>query len=185
MNIDWKKISDAVAFYKNLGYHYVEVPWIVSYDSVAVTTPRWCRHYQLISAVNGFLVGSGEQSFLECRDGLRSLGKKLQCVTPCFRDEGQTTNTLNKRWFVKNELIEILDEGDDPDALVLAVMSQARAFFTQYTYCDVVVTDEGYDLLVEGVEVGSYGWRRYGDFGWVYGTGCAEPRLSMALTKVN
>jgi hypothetical protein len=49
---------------------------------------------------------------------------------------------------------------------------------------DIVATDEGYDININGIEVGSYGFREIGDFMWVYGTGLAEPRFSQAVGRV-
>lgn len=37
-----------------------------------------------------------------------------------------------------------------------------------------------FDLMYKGYELGSYGIRRFKNLSqWVYGTGCAEPRLSL------
>ena len=43
----------------------------------------------------------------------------------------------------------------------------------------------GYDIVSpQGIELGSYGIRSHPDIGdWVYATGCAEPRLSIALKE--
>lgn len=43
--------------------------------------------------------------------------------------------------------------------------------------------DYGYDLLLSGIEVGSYGFREYKNNKWIYGTGLAEPRFSQAFEK--
>jgi hypothetical protein len=41
-------------------------------------------------------------------------------------------------------------------------------------------TNIGYDIVYRGMELGSYGIRedQFTNFKWIYGTGCAEPRLS-------
>lgn len=37
-----------------------------------------------------------------------------------------------------------------------------------------------YDIMYKNHELGSYGIRKYENlFQWIYGTGCAEPRLSL------
>ena len=47
-----------------------------------------------------------------------------------------------------------------------------------------VKTDEGYDLEINGIEVGSYGARYHAKIGWwAYGTGLAEPRYTTAMNK--
>ena len=42
----------------------------------------------------------------------------------------------------------------------------------------IVPTDIGYDIEYNKVELGSYGIRENEYLTWIYGTGCAEPRLS-------
>lgn len=42
----------------------------------------------------------------------------------------------------------------------------------------MVGTTDGYDITYKGIELGSYGMRKCEFLEWVYGTGCAEPRLS-------
>ena len=44
-----------------------------------------------------------------------------------------------------------------------------------------ISTDEGYDIVLNGIEVGSYGIRQHENLRWIYGTGIAEPRFSTAL----
>ncbi len=41
-------------------------------------------------------------------------------------------------------------------------------------------THLGYDLTIDGHEVGSYGERVVGNHRWVYGTGIADPRFTYA-----
>lgn len=60
----------------------------------------------------------------------------------------------------------------------------AAMFFSKYTNSSKVSIDstkEGHDITINGIEVGSYGGRQFNGFTWIYGTGCAEPRLSEAL----
>ena len=41
---------------------------------------------------------------------------------------------------------------------------------------------ELYDIDYHGIELGSYGIRHCQFLNWIYGTGCAEPRLSKVMT---
>lgn len=51
---------------------------------------------------------------------------------------------------------------------------------------EVVDTDEGFDLQLGGIEIGSYGKRHHDSFGpWAYGTGLALPRFSVAKAMAN
>lgn len=64
----------------------------------------------------------------------------------------------------------------------------AEAFFKKYNWpvCPQqnvtrLITPQGIDLLINGVEVGSYGIRTLGGFSWIYGTGVALPRYTQAV----
>ena len=180
--VNYKIIGEAVEYYSKQGYQYVEAPWLVSHESVTITLPPSARVMQvrLDGVVKyGYLVGSGEQSFLEIRDDLCP-GRKYQCVTPCFRDEPEY-DELRLPYFLKVELILPLWKTDDPEEGVKVVIRDAGNFFCKYTGPTSVQTEIGTDLCAMGVELGSYGWREHEGFRWVYGTGVAEPRLSQVM----
>lgn len=171
--IDYRKIADAVDYYVDLGYKYIEVPWIVSKSTANITKPEWCRNFETFL---GTLVASGEQSFLEIRTHLHG---KYVCVTPCFRDENPVTE-LHRNYFMKVELIHV--EPDNWESM-LQMREDATCFFRRYSYnikYSIQAPNE-MDIEINGIEVGSYGFREYNGFKWVYGTGCAEPRLSQAI----
>jgi seryl-tRNA synthetase len=184
--IDYEKIAAAVHHYETKGYKEIEVPWIISLDSMLITRPKGAR---LFSTFAGELVASGEQSFLEIRNQLKP--GKYQCVTPCFRDE-QIKDRLHHQHFMKNELIWVLEPWKPNDAtyyyMLEVMIKDAKEFFNKY--CNAVVVDaplsnafNNQDIEINGIEVGSYGYRSYEDFHWIYGTGCAEPRLTMSLNQ--
>jgi hypothetical protein len=177
MNINYRHISDAIDFYTGLNYPVIDAPWFVSSKSISVTSPPNRRYY---SGFLGTLVGSGEQSFIEMWLS-QMLGKgKFQCATPCFRDEPRLTK-FNHNYFFKVELIEILPV--DVDESMSQMIADAASFFNSKFQqpITVVPTDIGWDIEWRGVELGSYGYREFQDMKWVYGTGCAEPRLSQLL----
>lgn len=193
VQIDYGRLALAKEFYSDQGFTYIEVPWIVRPGSVDVTLPSDKRRFDTL---DGALVGSGEQSFFDMRDSLKP--GKYQTITPCFRDEVVTE--WNHRHFMKLELIQVLEVARKPKDLdqsqwktlycvmVPYMMSVATAFFKMCSglnsltpHLATVVTDIGYDIELNGVEVGSYGCREHDGFRWIYGTGCAEPRLSQAL----
>jgi seryl-tRNA synthetase len=82
--INWKNISLAVDFYKNRGYSYIEVPWIVSKEAINVTLPK--DHYSLYTKY-GDLVGSAEQSFIQLLMYKMIFAGKYVAVSSCFRDD--------------------------------------------------------------------------------------------------
>lgn len=178
-NIDWLSIGQAQCNYFTAGYEYVEVPWLVPAGVVDITKPPHAKNFETFA---GCLVASGEQSFLAVKDMLER-GKKYQCVTPCFRDELKHDG-LHHQWFVKLELMHVLLPWDRHEDHVLAMVQDVIDFLWHFACgCElrVVPTEIGYDIEVNRVEVGSYGYREYNGFRWVYGTGIAQPRLSQAF----
>lgn len=173
--IDYQKIADAVKHYSAYGFESIEVPWFVTQESLDVTRPLGTR---LFDSFAGCLVASGEQSFIEIRNQL-SPGRCYQCVTPCFRDE-PAIDELHRLYFIKQELITVIDKLNEEIEL-RQMIDVARSFFKNYGSPVVEKTDIGHDITINGIEVGSYGIRQHEDFRWVYGTGCAEPRLTQSL----
>jgi len=68
----------------------------------------------------------------------------------------------------------------------------AKSFF-EYVIDDIVDIVEvkqsnsiiNYDLMYNDNELGSYGIRKHMNMSWIYGTGCAEPRLSFTVKNKN
>jgi hypothetical protein len=74
------------------------------------------------------------------------------------------------------------------------MIADAIGWFTKFISVDVVENREpgagepAFDIVSRRgrIEIGSYGIRRDDKVGkWVYGTGCAEPRLSYAIAVEN
>ena len=63
------------------------------------------------------------------------------------------------------------------------MISDAVAFFRRYLPVDVISTGSGYDIVsvADGIELGSYGFRTYNNITFIYGTGCALPRLTQSM----
>lgn len=180
--IDYHKIADALNYYAQYGYKYIEVPWAVSLDAINITCPANCVQYSL---ENKYLVASAEQSFLQMiLDQKLNLGKYL-AVTPCFRDD--VLSETHQRYFMKVELIDFLPKSENLNE----ILSVCLQFYRKYLPVVKVETPAGYDInsFPDGVELGSYGLRtattsKIGSFSWIYGTGVAEPRLSYAISKM-
>lgn len=208
MNIDYFKIAAAISHYSHLGYIELDVPWWVSRESIAATLPPGGVLYEVVDSDElrrfkdqpfGCPVGSGEQSFIEIRNRLKEaievgevLGKrngKFQCATPCFRRE--TYDKYHLPQFFKVELIDAFPE--NPDISMETMIADALGYFSQYVASpvgigmkpEIVKTDVGFDIFLDGIELGSYGNRSVdlegGKFWWTYGTGVAEPRLSTVI----
>lgn len=166
--INWRLLGDAVVYYERLGYKYVEVPYVVPEEIIRLTLPPQYDADEVPGL--GCLVGSAEQSLLsmDLPDG------SYLAVSPCFRPE-PVLNEFYQRHFMKVELFQ-LGGYMNPMQMLL----HAQDFMSGYAKVDVIRTDQGKDLVVDGVEVGSYGFRESGGRKWACGTGLALPRFSVA-----
>ncbi len=194
--MNYRNIATAVDYYKNLGYeHFPEAPWMVSSHAYNATKPTDAPDIALIPESAGnlgndlfrYLVASGEQSFLQMMIDGQDL-KRAICVTPCYRND--KFDSLRRPNFMKAEVINAhdVDEGH-----LVHMISEAVAFFSQYCQVRVVKTSAKpeFDIIEKNtrIELGSYGIRERfisnRRFAWIYGTGCAEPRLSTVLSRIS
>jgi hypothetical protein len=122
----------------------------------------------------GCLVGSAEQSLLHLD---LPPGSYVAC-SPCFRPE-PVLNELYQLHFMKVELFQVGDEFMNP----MRMLMDAQMFMSKFAALEVLRTDQGKDLTVAGIEVGSYGLREAGGRVWACGTGLALPRFDVARKK--
>jgi hypothetical protein len=178
--IRWDFVSQAIAYYSGLGYRYVEVPWVVGSEAINVTLPSGRTAF---STMGGALVGSAEQSFIHMTlNGTLGEGDYV-AATPCFRDD--IVDQWHQKAFFKVELISLSPTPLD-SSLVLSMARMAHGFFTRMPGGEsavIVCTPDGFDIELGDVELGSYGYREYRGLHWVYGTGLAEPRFSLATKE--
>ncbi len=106
-------------------------------------------------------------------------------ATPCFRDD--PPDVLHQRYFFKVELIEFdrspVTGTRAQHFAVLEMAEIALSFFRSIDEgraAEIVATPQGLDIELRGIELGSYGARSHGDLHWIYGTGFAEPRFTIA-----
>lgn len=179
--ISYKNLADSIDYYQSHGYIRIEAPWLVPPCIDDITKPVDKKHYML-KHNDKCLVASGEQSFLYLYLKENLPKGKFQTVTPCFRDERY--DLYHEKYFMKNELI-ITD--DISDVALSQIINDAFNFFSSKVInkdkLQIVQTDIGFDIVYnindnKAVELGSYGIRECEFLQWVYGTGCAEPRLS-------
>lgn len=178
--IDYGIIDKSTFYYEGFDFKRIEAPWTVSPAVNNITKPDDAADYQ-IKHTGKCLVGSGEQSFLYLylKDFLPK--GKFQTITPCFRDE--LFDWTHTKYFIKNELINTADVSAES---LLEMLEQAKKFFMKYFKkkdLEIVSTSkESFDINVnvdgKFYELGSYGIRECEFLKWIYGTGCAEPRLS-------
>ena len=176
--INYQHIQDSISYYEKHGFQRIESPWTVSEGVNDITKPIGVTNFQL-KHNDKCLVASGEQSFLYLY--LKNFLPKgqFQTTTPCFRFE--PFDFLHSKYFIKNELIKT----DTVTQVELEkIVDTCLSFYKKYIPgATVIPTNVGFDIEVDGNELGSYGIRTCNFLDWVYATGCAEPRLSN-LTKL-
>lgn len=203
--LQYSRLISAMAFYEKLGFRAVEAPWAVSKEAMDITRPEWAGPTTMSYSAGGqelFPVASAEQSFLQMQmnhtdAGLPPMEGGYVALTPCFRNE-PVVDELHKPWFMKVELIifhtkptDFMNYLSDLDTVVYL----ARQFFTDVAKMDVRAIpnplpdpigfpESARDIVSANrqIELGSYGIRQHPRIGtWIYGTGCAEPRLTFAI----
>lgn len=191
--IDYRNLADSLDFYERIGFKRIESPWTVSKAIASLTAPKGATLFE-IEHNQKALVASGEQSFLYLYlKGFLPKGK-FQTVTPCFRDD--LFDITHTKYFIKNELIETEDVNFHKlDFVIATALSFFKSKFPEELRENVKIVDidkNQYDIVYknkdqdqEEIELGSYGIRECDFLSWIYGTGCAEPRLSNCLRKVN
>ena len=182
--INYHLISQAITYYQERAFWYVDADWTVPQDIIDVTKPEWVVG---VNSSIGPLIGSGEQFFLsEIRDGRLEPGRYC-CATPCFRDDVE--DEIHGEYFFKVELIDTTSH--EHGTMMWGLMHDAKNFMEKYGIeCEqkqIMDSDHlQYDLIDKrfGIELGSYGLRHHKDIGtWIYGTGLAEPRFSIVMEK--
>lgn len=179
--VNWERLARYLAYYKENSFTEVSVPWYVAPEISRITCPNEKRSMTI--QTHGVLVGSAEQSFLALdKAGVLGTGKFV-AISPCFRNEDITSRFYQKH-FMK---VELYDNQTVTVERMEQIMDCAWRVFK--SECDPKMdlsrlnTDDGVDIILNGVEIGSYGIRELDGLRWVYGTGLAEPRFSAALAR--
>lgn len=180
-NIDWLLLAEANSFYANNGFQQIETPFAIPSYYHSFTKPHdnqtFVLNNGLFSNNSHELVGSAEQGFIYLLLNNLLESKKLQSITPCFRFDEY--DELHQPWFMKLELFQLSDNNED----LFNIISIVKKFFEKHTSSCVQLVNTGenmYDLEINNIEVGSYGFRKVNDYTFIYATGLALPRFSIA-----
>lgn len=191
--INYSMLAQASQYYSDLGYERIEAPWLVSKEISDVTKPLGASTFIVqkdIEQKQKAFVSSGEQSFLYLinKGHLPSSGR-FHTITPCLRND--MWDEIHMKQFMKLELIYYVTTVEnyfvtEPFNLELDKMvDTCLKYFTKLAgtsnTVEVIKTDQGYDINMNGIEIGSYGIRSCLFAEWIYGTGLAEPRFSRIL----
>jgi len=181
--IDYAMLAKSQEFYQVFGYQDIEVPWMASGTAIGATIPN-NKNAVFIPSHSKFLVGSAETGFIEMMLDNALRPGKYQSISPCFRDD--ELDKYHMPYFMKNELIIV--EPDDAKAELEGMIENAFNFFAMFlekSQMKLAENEPGViDIMAAGVELGSYGIRSFKGFQWIFGTGCALPRLSQVRQKM-
>lgn len=173
--IDYGRLDRSIKFYEKFDFKRIESPWTVTEAVSSITKPSGKKEWEIIGK-DKVLVASGEQSFLYLYlKGFLPKGR-FQTITPCFREE--PFDLTHTKYFIKNELIITDDVSKDSLDSVVVICQQFYEKELNHKV-DIVKTNEGFDLEVNGIEIGSYGIRSCEYLDWIYATGLAEPRMTI------
>lgn len=172
--IDSDLILEAMIYYKSLGYSPASVPMLVDHETTLINLPE---NRNPLSIDTYDYIGSAEQSFYQLISENKLADGKYMALTPCHRDE-PTIDDEHFSIFLKLELFSVRSEYDE--TILNSLRSNCFKFFKRYS--DNICYDESNgDILINGIEVGSYGENYISDKHICYGTGIAEPRFSYAI----
>jgi len=180
------RLGQCLSLWQSAGAKFIALPWIASPEAVDATRPPERGPNTDIQTPFGFLVASGEQSFM---DRVSQLEHNQLYVgwTPCFRHE-PSFDATHHYYFVKAEAFVRCSPSQASlevdrmrniammgfETLLRLSNQTARLEFRQTAM-------HAYDIECNGIEVGSYGVRTYKGETYVFGTALAEPRWSEAL----
>ena len=179
--INYGIINDSNEYYEKEGFLRIESPWTVSKPISDITKPVEKQDFK-IEYNQKVLVASGEQSFLYLYLKQFLPKGRFQTTTPCFRDE--IFDSTHTKYFIKTELIDTKNVTMES---LNQITDKCFIFFSKYLKKETLSIDksDGYDINYnfsgKQYELGSYGIRNCDFLSWIYGTGCAEPRLSSII----
>lgn len=162
------------------------VPALVDQDVMKHTCPPGVIDMRLYGEGDDTVVASAEQSFLQLeKEGNLPPGFWM-ALTPCYRDESVFDQT-HLPVFLKLELMILAKEREKCHRLEAEwVAYRMQRFFREFCALPttVIETDDGWDVMYEDLELGSFGVREtMTGRSYIYGTGLAEPRASIALLR--
>jgi hypothetical protein len=184
-----ERIARSVRHWVQQGWLFVPLPWVAPARYTDATKPDFVTTPDLATP-HGNLLASGEQAFLMLLEQAQlPAGERYIGWTPCFRDEA-VFDARHHFYFMKSELFQ-RSEPSFAFRQLEVMIERARQWFQQELLdagVEAVVTRETVsadqiDLVVGDLELGSYGIRQFMGHTYVYGTACAEPRLSEAIQR--
>lgn len=183
------RLGHMMLLWQSAGAHVVNLPWMASQAAMDATRPPERSPNSDIGTSFGFLVASGEQSFMDLREDDWANGQTYLGWTPCFRHE-PTFDSTHHYYFVKAEVFvpveenKIAEEVDRVRNIAMMGFESALRLSNHTARLEFRQTGAAaYDIECNGIEVGSYGARQFKGKWYVFGTALAEPRWSEAVAN--
>ena len=177
LSIDARQLAQASDYYEQHGYVDTPTPWLVGEQAYMATFPP--DHDGLLwqSLTGDYHVASAEQGFIQLMIDGDTIPQKAQSITPCYRGE-PVYDEHHLPYFYKLELYA----KDTSDTSLATMIICARGLFVSMDITTRIIQtgERAYDIETADthLELGSYGYRTFNDFEWLYGTGLALPRAS-------
>ena len=187
--IDYDLLNKAVKYFSKKGFKQVEVPWRVSKEAIDGTFDS----RQSFKSDDKFLVGSAEQGFLELQLQDKLKGTQFMSISPCFRNEVE--DYFHQQEFMKLELIYFSNYVTIKEVIQYQIIKRFVLNFIikklKIKTSDIAILETkdnnsiySEDILINGIEYGSYGIRQFKDKYYIYGTVIALPRASKILKSL-
>lgn len=182
--IDYVLLGEVMEYYKSIGYEEIDVPWLINEKYDLLTRPN-NKNSCIIDNDGRHFVASAEQGFLSiCLTNGMKYNKVFVSCTPCIRLNDCDDN-YHQETFMKIELSAVSDTEELAQNIVKNILINTKALFNNITNKKVYIEKIEFkpsichfDLMIDGIEVGSYGYREIDGCYYVFGTGLALPRLS-------
>lgn len=187
--IDYKLLAKAIKYFSKKGFKQIETPWRVSKQAIEGTF----NSSESFKADDKFLVGSAEQGFLELQLQDKLKGTQFMSISPCFRNEVE--DYFHQQEFMKLELIYFSDYVTIKEVIQYQIIKRFVLNFIikklKIKTSDIAILETkdnnsiySEDILINGIEYGSYGIRQFQGKYYIYGTGIALPRASKILKSL-
>ena len=187
--IDYDLLNKALKYFSKKGFKQIETPWRVSKEAIDGTFDS----RQSFKSDDKFLVGSAEQGFLELQLQDKLKGTQFMSVSPCFRNEVE--DYYHQQEFMKLELIYFSNYVTIKEVIQYQIIKRFVLNFIikklKIKTSDIAILETkdnnsiySEDILINGIEYGSYGIRQFKDKYYIYWTGIALPRASKILKSL-
>ena len=183
--IDYNLLDKALKYFSKRGFKQIEVPWRVSREAINGTFDT----RESFKSDNKFLIGSAEQGFFEIYLQNKLTPNQFMSVSPCFRNEPE--DYFHQQEFIKLELIYFSDYSLESkveykifrEFIISFIIKKLKIKSSDLVILETNDKNSIYseDILINGIEYGSYGIRYFENKYYIYGTGIALPRASKIL----